>query len=178
MGDELDVPWPPPPMATSRLIIRATQASDRPGCIELLCSAQVRRYLGGPRTRATLEAELPVTPHSRPGAFAAEAEGRFLGMVTVARRAASRPGHLARGGSELEISYTFLPDAWGHGYAYEAVTQVLTWIASAMPHEPVVLCTQVANARSVGLAERLGFVEAQRFEEFGAEQWFGVRDSG
>ena len=37
------------------------------------------------------------------------------------------------------------------------------------------VCTQSANAASVRLAERLGFAEAGRFEEFGAEQWFGVR---
>ncbi|MEJ7755969.1 MAG: hypothetical protein WKF83_06160 [Nocardioidaceae bacterium] len=39
--------------------------------------------------------------------------------------------------------------------------------------EPVVLCTQSANTASVRLAQRLGFVEVERFEEFGAEQWFG-----
>lgn len=52
---------------------------------------------------------------------------------------------------------------------------VLQWVAAALPGEPVVLCTQVANAASVRLAERLGFAEVQRFEEFGSEQWLGVR---
>ena len=37
------------------------------------------------------------------------------------------------------------------------------------------LCTQTANDRSMRVAERLGFVEVERFEEFDAEQWFGVR---
>ena len=32
-----------------------------------------------------------------------------------------------------------------------------------------------ANLSSMRLAEKLGFVEVERFEEFDAEQWFGVR---
>lgn len=36
------------------------------------------------------------------------------------------------------------------------------------------LCTQVANDRSVRVAEKLGFTEMERFEEFGAQQWFGA----
>ena len=37
------------------------------------------------------------------------------------------------------------------------------------------LCTQATNLPSLRLAGRLGFTELDRFEEFGAEQWFGVR---
>jgi len=40
-----------------------------------------------------------------------------------------------------------------------------------------VLCTQTANDRSVRLAAKLGFTEVERFEEDGAEQWFGVWSS-
>ena len=110
-----------------------------------------------------------------PGRFAVEAMGRFVGAVMVDRRPLARPGHLAYGVPEAEISYTFLPRTWGNGYATEAVAAVLQWLATTLPGEPVVLCTQVANEASVRLATRLGFQEVTRFEEFGAEQWFGVR---
>ncbi len=50
----------------------------------------------------------------------------------------------------------------------------LDWFAGALPGERVVPCTQTANQRSVRLAVKLGFTEVERFEEFGAEQWFGV----
>ena len=63
----------------------------------------------------------------------------------------------------------------GQGYASEAVEAVLQWIDKVLPGEPVVVCTQVVNHGSVRLAERLGFEEVSRFEEFGADQWFGVR---
>ncbi|WP_241832649.1 hypothetical protein [Amycolatopsis sp. CB00013] len=50
----------------------------------------------------------------------------------------------------------------------------LGWFADALPAEPVVLCTQTANGPSMRLAAKLGFIEVERFEEYGAEQWFGV----
>ncbi|UKY54038.1 hypothetical protein [Streptomyces inhibens] len=43
--------------------------------------------------------------------------------------------------------------------------------------EPVELCTRTANDRSLRLAAKLGFTEVERFEEYGAEQWFGVWSS-
>lgn len=58
---------------------------------------------------------------------------------------------------------------------FEAVSGVLAWAATMLPDTTVVLCTQVANERSVRLAQRRGFVELKRFEEFGPEQWFGTR---
>lgn len=62
----------------------------------------------------------------------------------------------------------------GRGYAAEACAAALGWFAAAYPGEPVVLCSQTANAPAVRLAVRLGFTEVERFEEYGAEQWFGV----
>lgn len=114
-------------------------------------------------------------PMPHPAHFVVEEGGRFIGTVIVDRRSQSRPGHLANGGHELEISYAFLPDVWGLGYGREAVASVLEWLASVVPTEPVVLCTQIANARSVRMAESLGFAKLDQFEEFGALQWFGVR---
>ncbi|GGU41848.1 hypothetical protein GCM10010211_01170 [Streptomyces albospinus] len=68
----------------------------------------------------------------------------------------------------------FLPEAWGRGYATEACTAVLDWFAGALPGEPVVLYTQSANTSSMRLSAKLGFTELERFEAWGAEQWFGV----
>lgn len=96
-------------------------------------------------------------------------------MVSLDRRDAERPGRVRPGGGEAELGYTFLPEAWGHGYAAEACAAALAWCADALPGEPVVLCTRTANVRSMRLAARLGFTEVERFEEYGAEQWFGAR---
>jgi RimJ/RimL family protein N-acetyltransferase len=63
------------------------------------------------------------------------------------------------------------------GYAAEACAAALDWFAGALPGEPVVLATQTANVRSMRLAAKLGFIEVERFEDYGAEQWFGVWSS-
>ena len=99
----------------------------------------------------------------------------MIGVVTIDRRDADRPGHVRPDAGEAELGYLFLPSAWGRGYAAEACAAVLAWSDDALPGEPLVLCTQTANVSSMRLAERLGFAEVERFEEFGAEQWFGVR---
>lgn len=131
MGDPLTVAdWPPSPIHTDRLVLRAPEARDRAGFVDLLTEPEVSRYLGGPRERAAVEDAIPAIPADRPGNFVVEVGGGFIG-----------------------------------------------W-AAARFDEPVLLCTQTANARSVSLAVRLGFTEAERFDEFGAEQWLGVRHPG
>ena len=175
MTELVDVQWPPSPISTSRLVLRPTQARDREGYLDLLCSDEVRRYLGGAHQRAELEQAVPAVPGAYPGVFAVETGDAFIGTVTLNRRDVARLGHVRPEGEEVEVSYTFLPAHWGLGYASEAVATALHWAEIALPSEPVVLCTQSANERSVHLASRLGFQETERFVEFGAEQWFGVR---
>lgn len=175
MADLGEVPWPPDPIETRRLTLRRTEAGDRDGYIALMCSDEVQRFLGGPRQRENVERAVPQVPDNRPGVFAVEADGLFIGTVTVDRRDPDRPGHLRTQGNEVEVGYLFLPVFWGNGYATEAVAAVLGWIEHVLPEEPVVLCTQSANDASVRLAARLGFVETERLVEFDAEQRFGAR---
>jgi hypothetical protein len=75
---------------------------------------------------------------------------------------------------DLAAPIPFLPEAWAHGYAAQAYAAALGWFAGALPGAPVVLCTRTANDRSMRLAAKPGFNEVQRYEEWGAEQWFGA----
>jgi RimJ/RimL family protein N-acetyltransferase len=168
------VAWPPVSIRTERLVLRQPEARDRASVIELFASPEVGTYLGGPRGRDELERTVPEVPKGRPGLFVVDLDGAMIGMVTLDRRDAERPGHVGPDAGEAELGYMFLPEAWGCGYAAEACAAALGWFAGALPGEPVVLCTQTANERSMRLAATLGFAEAKRFEEFGAEQWFGV----
>ncbi|MCI3272097.1 GNAT family N-acetyltransferase [Streptomyces cylindrosporus] len=172
------VAWPPAPIKTERLVLRESEAWDRAAYIELFASVEVGVYLGGSRSRDELERVVPEVPGRRPGVFVIDLGGAMIGTVSIDRRDAARPGHVRPGGGEAELGYMLLPRAWGHGYAAEACAAVLEWFAETAPAEPVVLCTQSANTRSMRLAAGLGFTEVERFEEFGAEQWFGVRDAG
>ncbi|MFF7379499.1 GNAT family N-acetyltransferase [Streptomyces massasporeus] len=166
--------WPPAPLNTERLVLRASEARDRAAFIELFASPEVGTYVGGSRPRAELERAVPEVPGRRPGLFVIERDGTMIGLVTLDRRDAERPGHVRPDAQEAELGYMFLPKAWGRGYAAEACAAVLGWFADTSPGEPVVLCTQSTNDRALRLAVKLGFAEVERFEEYGAQQWFGV----
>ncbi|MFB7253018.1 GNAT family N-acetyltransferase [Streptomyces nojiriensis] len=166
--------WPPAPIRTERLVLRQSESQDRAAFIELFASPEVGAYVGGARPRVELEHAAPEVPGRRPGFFVIDVDGAMIGMITLDRRAAERRGHVRPEAGEAELGCMFLPEAWGHGYAAEACTAALDWFAAAHPGEPVVLCTQTANDRALRLATKLGFTEVQRFEEYGAEQWFGV----
>lgn len=169
------VAWPPAPIRTERLVLREPEARDRAAIIELFTSPEVGTHIGGPRPRDEFERAVPEVPGRRPGLFVVDLTGAMIGFVTLLdRRDAERPGHVRPEAGEAELGYMFLPQAWGRGYAAEACAAALDWFADALPGEPVVLCTRTANDRSMRLAAKLGFTEVERFEEYGAEQWFGV----
>ncbi|MEU9271593.1 GNAT family N-acetyltransferase [Streptomyces sp. NPDC048251] len=168
------VTWPPAPIRTERLVLRESEARDRTAFVELFASPDVGVYLGGPRPRDELERSVPGTPGRRPGLFVIELDGEMIGTVELNRRDAEHRSPVRPDAGEAELGYLFLPKAWGRGYAAEACAAALGWFADALPGEPVVLCTQTANDRSMRLAAKLGFTEVRRFEEWGAEQWFGV----
>ncbi|MCX5232609.1 GNAT family N-acetyltransferase [Streptomyces sp. NBC_00233] len=169
--------WPPTPIPTERLVLRASEARDRAAFIELFASPDVGTYIGGAQPRDELESAVPEVPGRRPGCFVVELDGTMIGMITLDPRGAERRGHVRPEAGEAELGYLFLRETWGRGYAFEACAAALGWFADARPGEPVVLSTRTANDRAMRLAAKLGFTEVERFEEYGADQWFGVRAS-
>jgi hypothetical protein len=61
------VAWPPAPIRTERLVLRESEARDRPAVIELFASPQVGTYIGGAQPRDELEREVPAVPGRRCG---------------------------------------------------------------------------------------------------------------
>ena len=163
-------------VAADRLVLRKACDADRDGLIELLTDDETRAHLGGPRPREAVERYFDAVgvagATSRPGAYviADSATDGLIGTLALTRRPASRPGHLAEGGEELELSYVLRRSAWGKGLAFEAATAALRATAEELPDQFVVVVTQTANRRSLDLAARLGFHHVEVFEEFGAEQ--------
>src|SRR5437763_1386080 len=108
------VAWPPAPIRTERLVLRASEARDRAAFIELFASPEVGSYLGGPRSRDELERTSPEVPGRRSGLFVVDLDGAMIGMITLDRRDAERPGHVRPDAGEAELGYLFLPEAWGY----------------------------------------------------------------
>ncbi|MGC4938124.1 GNAT family N-acetyltransferase [Kribbella sp. DT2] len=165
------VTWPPEPIRTERLVLRESEARDRPAFVELLASSDVHTYLGGPRPRDELERELPEAPGQSPGSFVVELNDAMIGLILLRRPTEHRPAAVGK----VDLGYLFLPHAWGHGYATEACAAALAWFDNVLPGEPVVLATQTANTSSMRLAAKLGFAELERFYAWDADQWLGLR---
>ncbi|MFD4571463.1 GNAT family N-acetyltransferase [Streptomyces sp. NPDC058417] len=172
MEDLGAVAWPPVPIRTARLVLRAPEARDRAAFVELYASPEVHTYLGGPRAREELEREMPEVPGRRSGSLVVALDGAMIGQVLL-RKVTEHLCPAAVG--KVDLGYLFLPRAWGRGYTAEACAAALDWLDEALPGEPVVLATQTANARSMRLAAKLGFTEAERFRAWDADQWLGLR---
>ncbi|SEN58388.1 GNAT family N-acetyltransferase [Actinacidiphila rubida] len=169
------VVWPPAPITTERLVLRESEPRDRAAFVELFSSPEVGTYVGGSRSSEEVERTMPPVPGQRFGVLVVELDGSMIGVLTFDPRDPERLGHIRPEGGETELGYLFLPRAWGRGYASEACAAALGWMARVRPGEPVVLSTQTANVASMRVAEKLGFTEVERFEDYGAEQWLGVR---
>ncbi|MGI5359715.1 GNAT family N-acetyltransferase [Streptomyces sp. CA-252508] len=146
--------------------------------VSCAAAGRFRSRSGGSPPRDELERTLPDVPGRRPGVFVVDLDGAMIGLVTLDRRDARRPGRAGGDAPDTELGYLFLPEAWGRGYAAEACAAALDWFTGVLPGEPLALLTRTANARSMRLAAKLGFTELERFEEYGGEQWSGVWPPG
>jgi RimJ/RimL family protein N-acetyltransferase len=154
---------------TSRITLRSATRDDLEAFVRLETDREVRRYLGGPSSEATVAAILASTPTPRWGRYvvASTETDELIGAV-----------FLDRDRDELEVGYLFLPEYWGNGLAFEALDALLRWVGETCADTEIIAVTQTANERSVRLLGRLGFRERKRFEEFGAEQALLVRQLG
>ncbi|MFE5974287.1 GNAT family N-acetyltransferase [Streptomyces sp. NPDC056460] len=147
-------------LATERLLLRPVRAADVPAVTRLWTDPEVRRHLGGPVTEQVVRIRQRRVGGA-PGVYAVvrTADDVLLGLVTVEPE--------ARAG-ETEVSYQFLPEHWGHGYAREAVAAVVE--ATLLGTPCVVALTQEANHRSRRLLEAVGMTHVSSFVEHDAHQ--------
>ncbi|MFD7325939.1 GNAT family N-acetyltransferase [Streptomyces sp. NPDC059875] len=155
-------------LTTERLLLRPVRARDVPAVTRLWTDPDVRFHLGGP----VVEQVVRIRQRRIVGAPGVHAvvrasDGTLLGLVTV--EPAARDG-------ETEVSYQFLPEYWGQGYAREAVAAAVDRALETTPS--VVAVTQEANGRSRRLLEAVGMVHAASFVEFEAHQVLYRRTRG
>ncbi|WP_418955378.1 GNAT family N-acetyltransferase [Streptomyces tritici] len=153
------LPWPVV-LTTERLVLRPVERGDVPVLTRLWTDPEVRRHLGGPVAATVVEIRRRRCVGAR-GVFAAVRcdDGEVAGLVTVGWDA---------GRGEREVSYQFLPEQWGRGYAREAVTAAVGWALADAPS--VVAVTQQANTRSRRLLEAIGMAHVESFVEWDAHQ--------
>lgn len=57
---------------------------------------------------------------------------------------------------ETEVGWTLRREEWGHGFATEAARACAGWGFGALPVPYLTSCIEPRNAKSIGVAERLG----------------------
>lgn len=85
--------------------------------------------------------------------------GEFIGLISIT------PYHNLL---YKELSYQFLPDFWGKGYAYETILSLIQHYKDKLFR--LVSETQTANKKSCTLLEKLGYKLHKKLERFGCEQ--------
>lgn len=144
---------------TARLLLREFRSSDLPVLERMWRDPVMRRYLGGPVSDEVV-AQRRTSDHTG-GIIVARSSGETAGWCHLGRY---RTG-------DLELSYVFLPEWWGRGYAREACAAVIGLAFDRFPDDVrLIAVTQEANLRSVRLLEALGMVRVDAFEEFDARQ--------
>src|ERR1022692_4810241 len=158
------ISWPAE-LATARLTLRPIESGDVPAISRLWTDPEVRRYLGGPVAAAEVAAR-------QRGCVGAAGWFSVLGRLdrTVLGLVLLEPD--SRGDRRTEVSYSFLPEHWGHGYAREAVAAAVGGaLADAIAAPPAVIAiTQQANVRSRRLLESIGMDLVESLVEFDVPQ--------
>ena len=156
-----------PRLETERLILRPPQKRDLGGILEYVSDPEVMRFIGGQPGNQAGARQALTRMRSRWaadgfGQFAIERreDGRFLGRtgLLVWDTRTWEPSTLAEAGvsAEWELGWILVRAAWGNGYATEAARAARDWVRETVGPARLVSFIHPDNARSVGVAERLG----------------------
>lgn len=154
-------------MQTTRCKLDPLQQSDLKYMQRIYSSHEVRKYLGGAvpveyHLNKFLDAlERSSTKESYIWTVRLKENNDFIGVVSL-------DNHID--GRFKEISYEFLPQSWGSGYAAEVVVQLLMYALHELKLGKVIAETQTANTASCRLLEKVGMRLEHKLQRYGAEQ--------
>jgi len=145
-----------PTLRTPRLVLRAFRAADLDGLAALNADAEVRHFLYAGRALTREECWMQMAWAVGQwglrgyGFFAVEADGIFAGRIGVLH---------PLDWPEPELAYALDAPFRGRGLATEAVAAVRDWAFARFGFTRMASFILPANARSAGVATRLGAVK-------------------
>ncbi|MGB9359255.1 MAG: GNAT family N-acetyltransferase [Acidimicrobiia bacterium] len=155
------MPWTADSLTADRLTLRPFEERDKAALVAMYTSPEVRRFLGGPVDDAAVEALWSADIGEQWGAFCIAEQGNDEAIGSCS---------FDRDRGDLEVSFQFMPDRAGLGFAHEAVSTAIRWVWATLDDASIIAVTQTANVAALALLRRLGFQPEKRFEEFGSEQ--------
>lgn len=140
-------------IATHRLHIRPLSAQDNEFVWNLLNTEAWIQFIGNRNINSLDDAKdyinrINNSTHLCYWTVGVKAEGKSSGLVTLIQR-----DYL----DALDIGFAFLPEYWGCGYAFEAVSAVLQHLAHVRSKEKIYAVVQPENTASIKLLGKLGF---------------------
>ncbi|KZL18975.1 hypothetical protein PsAD2_02493 [Pseudovibrio axinellae] len=151
-------------LTTKRCLITRPQLRDRPFLNQLFCNEKTRAFLGGRQSQNAIERRCSkVISQSQcdHGIVRLQEGDRAVGLLSVG------PYHDTL---SYEVSYEFLPEYWGKGYAYEALQAFLPFSCQALKLPVILAETQHRNTRSKRLLDKIGLQQVDQLKRFGEQQ--------
>jgi len=142
-------------LRTTRLILTRVRPSHIPALIDLWTDPGVTRYLGGPREKSSLAADLEKTAQDP----WTETYDLWTLVETESGKVVGHCGLLEKdveGAKEVELVYVLAPQAWGKGYATEIAAAIKTHALEKLGLRRLVSLIDPSNGASERVAKKIG----------------------
>ncbi|EMB9228815.1 GNAT family N-acetyltransferase [Vibrio harveyi] len=151
-------------LTTKRLTLRLVSVEDAPFILELYNQPDFYRFVGDKQIRTLEEAKRYIQDN-----MLRMQELKGVSLLVVETNHDKQPvgicGLVKRDTlTAFDIGYSYLPSAYGKGYAKEAASVVVDFAREEMNIENLVAITNNDNIRSISLLEKLGF-QFERVEQ-------------
>jgi len=148
-----------PILVSERLVLRQLRASDAAGMFAMRSDPLVMHHVNRPMARTLDDAQALIelinskTMNNEALHWAITVKGvdEFIGLIGFWR--------LVKEHHYAELGYTMARDAWGHGFATEAVATALHHGFGTLGFHRVEAITRPANTTSIRVLEKNGFMQ-------------------
>ena len=151
---------------TNRCIMDKVNASDYEKIRELYTNVKVREFLGGvvsnERFKSSFIDILTCEENSFYWVVRLKNNNEVIGLVSLDNH---------HDGVSTELSYQFMPQYWGYGYAEEVARIIIDYAFKDLIIKKIVAETQSKNKASCKLLQKVGMSVEQIVSRFGAEQY-------
>ncbi|MEX5938119.1 GNAT family N-acetyltransferase [Mammaliicoccus sciuri] len=150
-------------ISTNKCIIKNIELNDYNKVKGLYLNKKVRWYLGGiiSSEKQLLNIFDEMIKHSNLYFTVYSKSNVFLGLISLT---------LHHNKVDTELSYQFLPEFWGKGYAFDSIITLLEYAFIHFNLNRVIAETQKSNIYSCNLLEKIGMRVEKSLIRFGEEQ--------
>lgn len=151
---------------TNRCKMVKVQERDYEKIKELYTDEKVRKFLGGTVSNENFNSSfndmLTCNNDSFYWVVRLKDNNHIIGLASLDKH---------HDGLSTEISYQFMPQYWGYGYAEEVVRKIIDYAFYELIIKKIIAETQSANKASCKLLKKVGMNLEQIVSRFGNEQY-------